>query len=236
VNLPQNSFDVTGSDLNISMTSQYVDGASVANITGSRLGTVLPASGGSKFVYGRVVPRDIRVFGANTPFSANGWYEVYNAPRLGGVDFNSSKNEAMWYVNSLHNDIGDGDANVTRMQTNGAGALTTPTLINGTALNGIESYLTPTPMPFAVNNGYKAHILTMPWLWYGVNALPYVDPATGNLESACLTHPCFNINIVPPIGATGSAKTETENSKSNKTSTSGGGAWHSTTDYAPAIR
>jgi hypothetical protein len=220
-----NTSNGIGNDVNISI----IDTDSVYGDKNQTL------DGNATFVYGRIIPRDVRVFGA-VPFTANAWYEVYNTPNIAGIALGSSKNEAMWYVNSLHNDIGDGDANVTRMQTNGAGALTTPTLINGTALNGIESYLTPTPMPFAVNNGYKAHILTMPWLWYGVNALPYIDPATGNLESACLTHPCFNINIVPPIGATGSAKTETENSKSNKTSTSGGGAWHSTTDYAPAIR
>jgi hypothetical protein len=82
--------------------------------------------------------------------------------------------------------------------------------------------------------GYKAHINTDPWLWYGVNALTYHDPDGTHLD--CLTHPCFNINVVPSIGATGSAKSNLQDAKANKRSTGGAGTWHSTTDYAPAIR
>ena len=55
-------------------------------------------------VYGRIIPRDIRVFGANTPFVANAWYEVYNSSTLNGVPLQASKNESMWYINGLHND------------------------------------------------------------------------------------------------------------------------------------
>lgn len=223
VNLPQNSFDVTGSDLNISMTSQYVDGTSVANITGSRLGTVLPASGGSKFVYGRVVPRDIRVFGANTPFSANGWYEVFNTSAIGTTTLPKSKNDSTWFTNTLHNDGNDGDANVTVVIT---GANPTST----TAVNGVETYLFGNSYALG---GYQAHILTAPWLWYGLTALAYLDPANpANLN--CLKHPCFNINVVPEVGATGSAKNTNEGTKASKSSSSNG--WRSINDYAPAIR
>jgi hypothetical protein len=81
--------------------------------------------------------------------------------------------------------------------------------------------------------GYKAHINTDPWLWYGMNALGYLDPVNAtNLN--CMTHPCFNINIVPPVGATGSAKSTNEATKGSKKSDSSG--WGSTTDYAPAVR
>jgi hypothetical protein len=82
--------------------------------------------------------------------------------------------------------------------------------------------------------GYKAHINTDPWLWYGANALTYHDPDGTHLD--CQTHPCFNISIVPPIGATGSAKSTNETTKGSKKSSEGSGGWKSTSDYAPAIR
>jgi hypothetical protein len=228
INLPQNTFDVNGSDLNISMTSHYVDGIKVVDINGTRLGTINPADGNSTFVYGRIIPRNIRVFGAGTPFTANGWYEVYNASTLNGAPLQASKNESMWYINSLHSDLStnyDGDANVTYVNT-------TPVNIGGAVgTDGTEDYNFPATYGLG---GYKAHINTDPWLWYGVNALTYHDPDGTHLD--CLTHPCFNINIVPPTGATGSAKSTNEGTKSSKKSTTGGAGWRSTTDYAPAIR
>ncbi len=174
-------------------------------------------------VYGRIIPRDVRVFGANTPFTANGWYEVFNTPSILGTGLAASRNEAMWYVNQLHNDINYGDANVTIVITG-----SNPT--NTTAVGGIESY-NFTGMALG---GYKAHIDTDPWLWYGAHGSPYSDPSALNLN--CLTHPCFNINVVPAVGATGSAKSTNEGTKDSKASSSGGTGWHSTTDYAPAIR
>lgn len=232
VNQTVDPFDVNGSDLNISMTSHYIDGSNDANITGSRLSTVAPAFGSSKFVYGRIIPRDIRIFGAGIPFTANGWYEVYNTPVINTLSLPSSRNDAVWYVNVPHSDAvnGDGDANVTVVITG-----VNPT--NTTAIGGVETYSFTSGLALG---GYKAHILTAPWLWYGVNASPYLDPngpaqaGADNLD--CLTHPCFNINIVPPAGATGSAKSTNEGTKGSKKTNTGGGAWHSTSDYAPAIR
>jgi len=252
INMPQNLFNVNGTDLNITVVSHYIDTSftpnHTADINGSRLGSgvnnlpytvVSPADGSSTFVYGRVIPRDIRVFGANTPFVANGWYEVYNTSTLNGAPLQASKNESMWYINALHSDTAasyDGDANVTYVNT-------TAVNIGGpVGTDGVEDYNFPATYSLG---GYKAHINTDPWLWYGVGVLGYADPGMnvngtvdGTINSDdCQNHPCFNINIVPSIGATGSAKTETESSKSNKSSTSGGGAgWKSTTDYAPAIR
>ncbi|MDD4855001.1 MAG: DUF11 domain-containing protein [Sulfuricurvum sp.] len=241
INQTANPFDTNGTDLNISIISHYIDTTNghFADINGSRLGTginnlpytvVSPALGSSKFVYGRIIPRDIRVFGAATPFTANGWYEVYNVPVINAISLPSSRNDALWYVNVPHSDTvnGDGDANVTVVIT-GAN----PT--NATAIGGVETYSFNGGLALG---GYKAHILTAPWLWYGVNALPYLDPngpaqaGTDNLD--CLTHPCFNINVVPPVGATGSAKSGAEGRKASKKSDSSG--WRSTTDYAPAIR
>jgi hypothetical protein len=230
VNLSQNSFDVNGSDLNISMTSHYVDGIKVADITGSRLGTVSPATGGSKFVYGRIVPRDVRVFGSNISFIANGWYEVFNTSNIAGTLLPPSRNDNGWFINTLHSDsvsIYDGDSNVTVLITG-----SNPTNANIVVNSGLEEYIFGNSYALG---GYKAHIDTDAWLWYGTGALQYLDPANpGNLN--CLTHPCFNINIVPPIGATGSAKSTNESTKNVKSLTSGGGTWRSTTDYAPGIR
>ncbi|MGA9046102.1 Calx-beta domain-containing protein [Sulfuricurvum sp.] len=232
INLMQNPFDVNGSNLNISMTSRYTDGVKVADINGSRLSSgtnalpytvVSPADGNSTFVYGRIIPRDIRVFGT-VPFSANAWYEVFNAPRIGTTSLASSRNESSWFINGLHDDAADGDGTVTFVNS---GAVN----IGGTAVGGVETYgfAAQTP-PYSA----KAHINTDPWLWYGVSALPYSDPSALNLE--CMTHPCFNINVAPAVGATGSAKSGSEENKASKSSTSEGTGWHSTTDYAPAIR
>jgi len=178
-------------------------------------------------VYGRIIPRDVRVFGS-VPFTANGWYEVFNAPILIGTTLLSSRNEAMWYVNQLHNDLNYGDANVTRIEQGGSSSAVNR---GGASAAGIETYGfgAQTP-PYSA----KAHIDTDPWLWYGTTALPYNDPSALNLD--CLTHPCFNINVVPAVGATGSAKSTNEDTKASKASTRGGTGWHSTTDYAPAIR
>lgn len=174
------------------------------------------------YLYGRIIPRDVRVFGSTVPFSAKGWYEVFNASSIGATALPVSKNDALWHTNTLHSDVNDGDANVTVVITGANPA-------NTTAINGIETYLFgATPL-----GSYKAHIDTAPWLWYGINALPYLDPVnSANLD--CLTHPCFNISIVPPKGATGSAKTvDDSGKKENKATTKGGGLIY---DYAPAIR
>lgn len=178
------------------------------------------------FVYGRILPRDVRVFGS-VPFTANGWYEVFNSPSLIATNLPASKNDATWYTNILHNDVSDGDANVTAVLTATSTPLPVSSVSNAT---GIESYLFSAETP---TYSAKAHILTVPWLWYGMNASAYVNPGTD-----CLTHPCFNINVVPAVGATGSAKTGAETKKASKKSTSeaGAGGWKSTSDYAPAIR
>jgi hypothetical protein len=235
-------FDVNGTDLNISMLSHYVDAedGDVADINGSRLGTgvlnlpytvVSPADGNTTFLYGRVIPRDIRVFG-DVDFTANAWYEVYNAPMINGNLLSPSKNDALWYTNRLHNDINDGDGNVTRLQS----APTVSTAVNiGSASSGtgIETYSFTHVGAGNIPYSRKAHIDTDPWLWYGVNALDYLDPSAANLD--CLTHPCFNINIVPAVGATGSQKSGDGVNKSSKKSDSSG-TWKSTNDYAPAVR
>ncbi len=207
-----NSSNGVGNDVNVSVVDTDL-------VYGDRNQTL---GGNATFVYGRFIPRDVRVFGS-VPFSANGWYEVYKTSSIGGTALSASRNENDWFINNFHNDLSDGDANVTLVQTGVNPA-------NAAALNGVEGY------NFNAMNigGYQAHITTDSWLWYGVNASAYADPSAGNTN--CLTHPCFNINVVPPIGATGSAKTEGEATKTNKSSTTGGAGWKSTSDYAPAIR
>lgn len=236
-NQTANAFKVVGTDLNISIVSTYIDGAKQADINGSRLGTgandlpyvdVSPADGNSTFVYGRIIPRDVRVFGS-VGFSANAWYEIYSSPTLNATNMPASKNESMWYTNTFHTDNIDGNGTVSQMSS---GNLPN----NTTYAAGVKTYNfnASATIPYSA----KAHIDTDPWLWYGATVSPYLDPSAGNLD--CLTHPCFNVNVVPAVGATGSAKyqdgTTTEMDKSSKASTSGGGAWRSTSDYAPAVR
>lgn len=210
------------------MTVNEVNATDSDSVDGNQ---TLTSNNSAYYVYGRIIPRDVRVFGANTPFTANAWYEVYNASMIGTVALPISKNDANWHTNTLHTDLSDGDGDVTRMQTNGAAAATLPLFDINTFTAGVETY---TETAGWALNGYKAHVDTAPWLWYGINALNYVDPATGDTEGACLTHPCFNINVVPAVGATGSAKSTNEATKASKKSDSSG--WRSTTDYAPAVR
>lgn len=230
-NIPIDPFRVDGNETNITVSSHYTGAAAIAarDITGSRLQN---ADGNATFVYGRIIPKDIRVFGSVQPI-AYAWYEVYNAPIIGTVILAPSKNESLWYSNTQHFDTRDGDANVTRVVQ---GVTITATNYSSSSLgNGIETYSTfPIVNAAAIPYSAKAHIDTDSWLWYGVNAAGYSDPSNANLD--CLTHPCFNINVVPAVGATGSANTAVKNTKSNKASSSGGGAWRSTSDYAPAIR
>ncbi|MDP1784241.1 MAG: Calx-beta domain-containing protein [Sulfuricurvum sp.] len=220
-NQTANSFDVLGTDLNISASSTYIDGGNQANINGTGNGT---ASGSSKFVYGRIIPRDVRVFGS-VPYTANAWYEVFNTLTIGGTTLAPSRNESIWHINTLHSDASDGDGNVTRISSSAVN-------MSSTSASGVESYnfSASGTVPYSA----KAHIDTDPWLWYGQNVSPYSDPSAINLD--CFTHPCFNINVVPAVGATGSAKTESEATKGSKRSTGGAGGWKSTRDYAPAIR
>lgn len=202
-------------------------------VTGT--GTLTHSENNATFVYGRVIPKDVRAFGSTTPFSTSGWYEVYNIYSLGGIALPASRNDAMWYINTQHSDVNDGDANVTHLNA-------APLLISQAAANGVEVYA----FPAQALGGYLAHINTDPWLWYGPTALGYADPGInidGTVDAIidgndCIHHPCLNINVVPPIGATGSARTINEQTKASKTSTgtAGAGAWKSTTDYAPAVR
>ena len=182
------------------------------------------------FVYGRFIPRDIRVFGNTADAIANAWYEVYNAPTLAGTALSPSRNDALWYINKLHNDTTDGDANVTYVNT----TLQAPSIGTAAGTDGMEEYNFghANAAPYSA----KAHINTESWLWYGQTALPYHDPDGTHLD--CLTHPCLNINIVPPIGSSGSMKstsvynTSSVHTKVSKQTTTSG----LTYDYAPAVQ
>jgi hypothetical protein len=139
-----------------------------------------------------------------------------------------SRQDALWFINTLHSDTSDGDANVTVIVPTSGSSLPGTSVYS----SGMETYGFS---PFSIG-GYKAHIDTTPWLWYGTNVLGYVDPVAGNTAAACLTHPCFNISIVPATGATGSAKEGSAEEKASKKSDSGEDEWKSTSDYAPAVR
>ena len=200
-----------------SMVATNITATDADAVTGSRVPAV--NSDRAYFVYGRVIPRDVRVFGANTPFTANAWYEVFNTTAINGVGLPISRNDPIWSINTLHSDANDGDANVAMVIAPNAVAYG----------GGIETY----NYGGQAIGGYVEHISTAPWLWNAIGALGYSDPANpANLN--CLTHPCFKINVVPAVGATGSAKSTNEDGKDSKTSTSTG--WRSASDYAPAAR
>jgi hypothetical protein len=177
--------------------------------------------------YGRIIPRDVRVFG-NVDFTANAWYEVFNSPLLAGAPLAPSHNTPQWFINTLHDDNNDGDGNVTVILPNTLTLESNSDMLNPPN-TGMETYTFDGIAP--IYSG-KAHINTDPWLWFGTNALDYVDPSNANLD--CRTHPCFNINVVPNIGTAGSAtSTDLRTDKTNKATSTGTGVIY---DYTPATR
>jgi len=182
-------------------------------------------------VYGRVIARNTRV-NINTDFEVKALYEVYQSPHLVGSALSADQFDSDWYVNEVHDDINFGDAIVTVIDPVSGSNLP----VHSSSINGIETFDFDA---FTDRQGYKAHIDTEGWLWYGgINAFPYADP-NGPLHAGadnlnCLTHPCFNITLGRIIGNTGSAKTESEDHKANKSTTSTG--WSTTSEYAPAAQ
>lgn len=188
VSQPANPFDVNGSDLNISITSSYTDAATLntATITGERNAD---ADGTVTFVYGRVNPLSLTVYGETQPVSAQSYMEIYNTGpmTLGGAGFASSKIDKNWWINHLHI-AAYGDANVT------VNAPLVPAIVlpaNNGPLNGMTAYAWPANT-FAPRTEFESHIKTMPWLWYGINALPYQDPT---VDLDCMRQPCFTVKV-----------------------------------------
>jgi hypothetical protein len=178
--------------------------------------------------YGRLIPRDVRVFG-DIDFTANGWYEVFNLSRIGVTPLAASRNTPQWFINRLHNDMNDGDGNVTRLQSN-VGSIAVNSA--GAVIEGIETYNFNHVGTANIPYSRKAHIDTAPWLWYGVNALEYADPTAANVD--CLTHPCFNVNVAPAVGRGGRATgTTLSGDKKNKETSKGNGVIY---DYTPSTR
>lgn len=204
--------------------TMYADGVSTFEAIGNRA-----MDFNVTHAYGRITPRDVRVFG-NVDFTANAWYEVFNTPMIGTTALPPSKNTAEWFTNILHNDTNYGDGNVTRLQS--APTVSTAVNVGGDDVNGMETYNFGAVGAANIPYSRKAHIDTAPWLWYGLNALDYLDPSAANLD--CQTHPCFNINVVPNIGTAGSAtNTEMRDEKANKGTSRGTGVQY---DYTPATR
>ena len=191
------------------------------------------------YVYGRIIPRDVRVFG-NVAFTANAWYEVFNAPVLTVTGLAQSRNTPQWFINTLHDDNNDGDGNVTVILPNTLTLQSNSDMPNPPS-TGMETYNFNAIGVANIPYSGKAHINTDPWLWYGTNALGYADPGRnadrtidGTIDSAdCLHHPCFNINVVPNIGSAGSATAaDFEGEKANKATSPTGVTY----DYTPATR
>lgn len=181
------------------------------------------------YAYGRINPLDVRVFG-NVPFTANAWYEVYQLPTLAGTTLAPSRNTPLWFINGLHDDNNDGNSDVTIILPNTLALPANSDMVNPPN-DGMETYSFAKIGSGNIPYSGKAHINTDPWLWYGINALDYIDPSVTNVN--CQRHPCFNINIVPDIGRAGSAtSTDLRSNKTNK-GTSKTGVHY---DYTPATR
>lgn len=228
-------FDVNGSELNITIASLYTDPetAHTANIRGDRNET---ADANATFVYGRIIPRDVRVFG-NVAFTANAWYEVYMKGQIGGTTLVPSRNGTGWFINGMHDDDAtkDGDGTITVINPALPGNATP--IANAMPLppnTGTETYNFAAIGDANIPYSGIGHIETDPWLWYGPNAQPYADPVAGATAADCLTHPCFNINVVPAIQRAGSATTgDLKDDKANKASQAPGTIQY---DYSPSVR
>lgn len=142
------------------------------------------------YVYGRVNPLNITVYGYTEPINAQSYMEVYSTVPSAGLGLSPSRMGVNWWVNNLHTLAAYGDANVTVNVPN-----TIPLPVNNPLVAGVTMY-TWTPNPFTAPTEFESHITTMPWLWYGANALPYQDPA---VIVDCMRQPCFNVKVRPTI-------------------------------------
>lgn len=215
-------------DINVSCTLQAdCNSSSMRNLPMSNTAVGTTAINASiTHVYGKLKTNSVRVMGL-IPFSTIAQYEIYNSPALLGTAMTVDSQDGNWSINALHTETTYGDATVPFVVPT---AGSQPVGANSYA-NGVETYNFPA---FTVRQGYRAHIDTEGWLWYGAGMNEYTDPNNpGNVD--CTTHPCFDISFGRIIGNTGSAKTESETQKANKNTTSGTG-WNSTNEYAPAIR
>lgn len=178
-------------------------------------------------VYGRIGTQDVRA-SQNKSFAVPAYYEVYHAPTLLGQSLTVDRWDNNWYMNKLHAaENKDGNMSVSFVLTGGTLPTGSTYDAQGTKIYTFQGY--------ANTGAYIGHIKTSPWLWYGgSSALNYLDPFNPSRVN-CATHPCFNIVIGGLFGSSGSAQTGSETTKSNKNSTNSG-QWHSTSDYAPAIR
>ena len=202
VNQSVNPFDVNGSDLNITISSHYVDATTghIADVNGSRLGTgvnnlpytiVLPADGNSTMIYGRTHAPRYRfatpVGAAGNPGSAFIYYEAFcNGTDIGGVtcskdllpggpDLNSS-DDPRWFKNVSHVAPTYGEVgNVTQK-----GFTVSTELVSAGALNNSVAGQTMAPLTYDASKGYP-YKTTMEnnasgWLIYN----QYLPAATKN--------------------------------------------------------
>ncbi|MDO9304494.1 MAG: hypothetical protein Q7T77_04150 [Sulfuricurvum sp.] len=228
---PYDPQTVTYSDINVTCAlSADCNQSSVRNSTPNTAVGSSAMGFNVTHTYGRVIAKDQRVMGL-IAFDGLARYEVYKTDHIFGTLLTVDPDYGDWYINTLHNELTYGDASVTVVDPTTGSSL--PNILTSTYGAGIETYKFNA---FTVRQGYKAHIDTEGWLWNGIAADIYKDPVNPvTAVDDCDNHPCFNITFGRIIGNTGSAKTESENAKANKNSSSGTG-WHSTSEYAPSVR
>ncbi len=227
---PHDPQTVTYSDINVTCAlSADCNQSSIRNSTPNTAVGSSAMDFNVTHTYGRVIAKDQRVMGL-IAFDGLARYEVYKTDHIFGTLLTVDPDYGDWYINTLHNELTYGDASVTVVDPTAGSSLPNAT---SSYAAGIETYKFNA---FTVRQGYKAHIDTEGWLWNGVAADVYKDPVNPvTAANDCDNHPCFNITFGRIIGNTGSAKTESENAKANKNSSSGTG-WHSTSEYAPSVR
>lgn len=181
--------------------------------------------------YGRYIPTNVKTYG-NKAFNELGYMEVWNSTSpltINGTVQLPSRLAPNWFVNNFHDDTNLGEASVGIIEgTLNPTIPTAPAYSNGDVTFAI-------PAQTVVPARARVHVNTEGWLWHdSVGTGAYVDPFAGNTVVQCANHPCFSIDVRPVMGRAGSAESGVDkNAKSTTTDTSG---WHSTSDYAPAIR
>jgi hypothetical protein len=181
--------------------------------------------------YGRYIPTNVKAYG-DKAFTQLGYMEVWSSTAplvINGVTQLPSRLTPNWFVNSFHDNTNLGEASVGLLEGSLSPAMsTTPLYADGNVTFSI-------PGQTSIPARARVHVNTEGWLWHdSVGTGAYVDPFTGNTVVQCANHPCFSIDVRPVMGRAGSAESGVDkNAKSTTTDTSG---WHSTSDYAPAIR
>ncbi|MBV5320067.1 MAG: hypothetical protein JZU62_00110, partial [Sulfuricurvum sp.] len=120
--LPINPLEINATEVNISISKTYIDGAYsalVENNTTNKAGTSNGTTGNAVFLYGRTDAPDYRF--SNNPGCGRVWYEFYDTngsdplivTTFGAMPALSESPDPNWYKNTLHSVGTDGNITAT---------------------------------------------------------------------------------------------------------------------------